>query len=430
MNKRLLWIPVVIGVVAWILIPGKPPMAKGMKFTMKTPDCTSRSEALKDVGLYLDNSGSMKGYVDLSGSADPEFTEARASMVGTLSSLLNNINKEFDLEAVVECGGKTYDRNQFRTRLADHSIFSGAVTELDKMIEKVCTHCSDSTVSIIVSDMVLSYGRNKIDKEKDLNYNLHHLEELSAAVHSSLIKVGKLGLQVALIQYLSDFNGRYYYNYHENKDTGSEFKGQRMAKRPYYLLVIGREAMIDLLLKNCIDGYDGLYTTCKIHLSGEQPFTVTADGNSAWIVGDPANPHLPGCIYTDTDLGEVQGSFLFSCSRFQLPAFVDKKKVWENLDFDKSVIASVAYAGENQGNLSYRVIFQPWKNLKEGNSVSYIRLLHTSSLTNASIENDVKVDKKELEGKTWGLSAILKAIDKAYPQRDTIVAQFDFTVVK
>lgn len=219
-----------------------PPLKQtGNNFQMTKPTLSddTKVKSLKDVTLYLDNSFSMKGYVDFA-SLGQDGKDAKASMIGTISNFFDKVYKTFNIEPVCQCGGKPYNRNEFLSGMSNFSIFSGQVTELDVMINDICSATSDSGVAVLATDLILSYGKPKLKDEKDTFFNRHHLEELGASVHKAMSNVKKKGFDVLVLQYYSDFNGKYYCNYTENLQPSQFGENKLMKNRPFYLIAIGK----------------------------------------------------------------------------------------------------------------------------------------------------------------------------------------------
>ena len=137
MNKKVFLIPLAIGLAIWIIFEFFSTADTGNHFEMTVPELSqdASSKSVKRVSIYLDNSGSMKGYVDFAGVNNG--SKARASIIGTLSNMMDNVHDIYNIESVCKCGGFNYARRDFLRGMENFSIFRGAVTELHNMIHLV-----------------------------------------------------------------------------------------------------------------------------------------------------------------------------------------------------------------------------------------------------------------------------------------------------
>ena len=158
MNKKIFLIPLAIGLAIWIVFEIFSSAETGDHFVMTVPELSQDAsfKSVKRVTVYLDNSGSMKGYVDFAGVNNG--SQARASIIGTLSNMMDNVHETYSIEPVCKCGGSNYERSAFLIGMENFSIFRGAVTELHKMMQLVADSTSKDDVSVIATDMVMSYG--------------------------------------------------------------------------------------------------------------------------------------------------------------------------------------------------------------------------------------------------------------------------------
>ena len=69
MNKKVFLIPLAIGLAIWIIFELISTAETGNHFVMTVPELSQDAsfKSVKHVTVYLDNSGSMKGYVDFAG---------------------------------------------------------------------------------------------------------------------------------------------------------------------------------------------------------------------------------------------------------------------------------------------------------------------------------------------------------------------------
>lgn len=435
MNKKLFIIPIAIGLIVWILVTILTPENTGNHFKMIVPTKAERtkSQSIKKVTIYLDNSGSMKGYVDFAGIAGSK--EARASIIGTLSNFMDNIHATYNIDATCTCGGTSYDRKGFLKGMENFSIFKGKITELHKMIQNASETISKSTISVIATDLVLSYGKTKLIAEKDSFYNFHQLSALGAQIHNAMEKCKSKGIEIAVLQYYSDFNGNYYYNYTENLKPNA-YIGKLMKNRPYYLVVLGtKENIKGIMANNCFDEMQHVFCSFDFDPkeTKEEIFKVSmADSsNVSWLIGDPNNPTNTGSISTNNNFGNVKSELYFTCKRIYIPQYIclnEEHKLTP--DWDKSVIENVEEIScDDTNEQKFKITMLPHDKLATTENV-WVKLNSNTSWFDTSSTNDDT--KGVIDKKTWGLSTVLQNMNKAYrgsttPSAQTI-ATFTFNI--
>lgn len=426
----LLGLIALIAVINRIINHDKP---KGGNFSMKCPvneesiDCN-----IKGASLYIDFSGSMRGFVDGKNPANQEaFKNFTAKMIPTVSNGLTNLEKKYDISTTSYCGSKAYGKADFLKAMENHSIFNQNVTLLHEMFRNNLSSVTDSTVNILVSDMVLSYGKQKLLKETP-DYNKHQLGALAGLAYDVFSDLQKGGMHVVILQYYSDYNGKYYCNYTENI-TPCTYKDTVMKDRPFYVLLCGTEKNLrKIMADQCFDGFDNIYASFKIPELQTQSFTVAVDKKSIWKVGE--DPKEAGIIWAEDAEKNAVAELTLTCNAFSVPKYVKVENL--KLDFDQSIITNVtapeSYNGE--GTYTYTVKLRPYGEWKSKHT-PYITLTTAENwISTASTDDDTQDNVKGIEKKTWGFDALMKNINKAYfgsedkPAEE--VARFDFIVSK
>lgn len=435
MNKKIFLIPIAIGLVIWVVLELFRTTDTGDLFEMTVPELSQDAsvKSIKHVSIYLDNSGSMKGYVDFASVVNG--SQAKASIIGTLSNMMDNIHSNYGIESVCNCGGFDYERRQFLNGMENFSIFKGAVTELHNMIQVVADSTKKNDVSVIATDMVMSYGRKKLEAEKDTFYNFHQLVQLGAQVHNAMEKCKAKGLHIIVLQYYSDFNGKYYYNYTENLKSNKNVN-VLMRERPYYLVVMGTEANLkSLMANNCFNKASHVYASFGMgEPKGKQKYSVELDNNSkvAWNVGDPANVDKKGSIMTTTSFGDESSVLYFSCDKIAIPNYIsltDGNKLVP--EWNSSIISNVEEVNSGVDSAQrFKVTLNPHSKLCTSNDV-WIRLnSNIEWIPDASTDDDTNGD---ISKKTWGFSTVMQNINKVYRgTTDPIaekIAEFTFNVI-
>lgn len=435
MNKKILLIPLLIGLAIWIVLTLFRDSKTGDNFEMAVPELSQDASVknIKRISVYLDNSGSMKGYVDFATVVNG--AQAKASIIGTLSNMMDNVHSTYNIEPICKCGGFNYERRAFLKGMENFSIFRGAVTELHNMIQIVADSTKKEDISIIATDMIMSYGKKKLETERDTFYNYHQLVQLGAQVHNAMEKCKTKGLHVMILQYYSDFNGKYYYNYTENLKPNKN-SNRLMKDRPFYILVIGTEANLKSMMENnCFNKGNHIYASFDMgEPKGKQKYSIELDNNSkvAWNIGDSNNKGSRGSIMTNAKFGNEPSILYFSCKKINIPNYINLTEANKLVpEWDSSIISNVEeVATESVSEQRFKVTLNPHAGLITKENV-WIRLNSEAKwIANASIDDDTNGD---FPTKTWGFSTIMRNINKAYrgftePKAEKI-AEFTFNVI-
>ena len=437
MNKKLLWIPIGIIVVGLIIYWSTGKFQEpSPNFTAQVPNKeTAVNKAnIKSFELYIDFSGSMRGYVDFSNLANA--ANANSEMKSTITNFLDKVEEAYQVKTANYCGGVSYDKDVFRRKLQDGSIFNQGTTLLHEMIEENCAKANDTTLVAIVSDMVLSFGRGKLIASKDTFYNKNHLDDLSGAIHTAMTNLKVKGLDVVLLQYYSDFNGRYYYNYTENISGSNAYHGKIMKNRPYYILLAGKEdALKSILAKDCIKDAENVYASFGIKESDMRTVScniIQNDTTLFWTQGNDTTNNVSG-FWTSDDLEKNTTKFNIVCSDFKIPAYLNKKSLSGYCSVGK--VSSITY-DDRHDDISFCLETKPFDQLGKQTDVQ-IEIKSTNDWKNeaTTLDND-DVDKKVevLEKRTWGFSHIIDAIDLAFHGKDipesNVIGKFTFVLIK
>ena len=445
MNKKLLLIPVGVGLLIWILfmIFDSDPV-HGSKFEMTIPKVVKSSESnIRAVDLYIDFSGSMKGYIDFqpNNKKDTIFAKSKpeADMIPMLTKLLNNINSTYSVESNCHCNKKVYGKDDFSNAMRDRSVFGGSVTRLDGFFKQLVEQASDTSIVIAVSDMVMSYGVSELQK-KGKDYNRTQMAQISSDVHTAMTNAHTKGLDVLLLQYYSPYNGKYYCNYTENIDA-NKFKDSLMLDRPYYIMMVASRNNLESIMQNdCINRKDlkGIYTSFVLGDNFDsQCYNVSTTNSSAsWYVGDIENDTTSkdntGELWADkSNLDEnTKSEFTFSCKRFELPKFIKEDKVEQlNLVWDNKCIDSVLLKDDATDTLlTYIVKLKRPGDLNSGETWFLLNSA-SSSMASAHIDDDVNISLDGMRGKTWGFGKIIDGFDEVYKTpKQSEMARFKFKV--
>lgn len=471
MNKKVILVIVAVIAVVAILVGGceDKPRFSG-KFVGEAPAVDAVDDVkIKGIKFFCDPSGSMKGYTDFAGIKVTESTDINiASTVSILANRVSELDPKPTFSA--KCGTKTWNNSDsFVAGMRNKEVFQNGSSFVWELMDEGVKYATDSTVSVILSDMVLSFGKTPILASKDINYNTHRLDGLKAEVVSRMTEAfkeqkreAKQGnkstiytrprLDVLVIQYFSDFNGKYYFNCKENLvDTNSSvtknnFDGKNMKDRPYYMMFIGTEANLKYLIeKGCYEKHKdmNMYATFvadNLTLADKEYNVEYEDTDSKnkgiWEKGNDKGDKAVGGFYLkfipeDT----VATSFTIACNDFKLAPYYYRNE--EDFEAECEGYASVSDIKYENNTLTMRLTTEPIKKPEFGKRGAFsINIFAKNNWVESSsciddvcdIENFEPEDSKtkiqnrleDLEGKTWGLKTLFDGINSVYYKEQPI----------
>lgn len=422
--KKLILISIGVVILASVVIGIITPDSKySNNFKASYPEVLEPTNipgfpTLSQVDVIVDFSGSMRGFIDYSGVNNGAVDNS--NFISTVSDFLTEYESNFKAKSIVYCGTKKYGKDEFREGMRNKGIFHGGTTELDKLIEKTVSMASDTSVSVLLSDMVLSYGPNVIRTSKNPRYNKDALDGLSSAVKSCITKAKDKGLDIMLVQYLCDFSGQYYYNYLENLPSNrSDYNGALMKNRPYYFMLIGKKEYLVNLYDKCVKKAEYVYTSFDVaeNPNGKKAFSIAEkknkNGVNYWEQGTEET-ESPGTFVTKLDLEGEKNAFAVRYDNFILPTFINGCDIVVNTDFGH--IEDMVYDA-NSKTLTYTYCLPNFEKLKNADNIASIDVMYNSSANKCdaiSLDDDVNMELAKLEGKTWSVSAVVSAIDGVY----------------
>lgn len=207
--------------------------------TLKKADTISGSAIPRDsldeqkelkIKLYIENSGSMFGYV-----------QGRTQLKDMLQNLLVDLKYVYDEENIdiyfinnrIHASPITEGIVNFADKLSPNSIRIGEThsSDLNDIFRQITIETEDNSISILISDFIYSiHGEETVQL-------LGQQQALTKNVFLTAYKNGQ-DLTTNVYQFFSDFQGQYY----DFNDKGAYLTGVR----PYYLAVIGQQNIVNL----------------------------------------------------------------------------------------------------------------------------------------------------------------------------------------
>lgn len=194
---------------------------------------TNKSESRPIINVYLENSGSMNGYV----AGVTEFEQSIYSFLSQISTsqITDSLNLYYINSTIHYQGNdienfiKDLDKSTFQSK-------GGTLSEtiISQLLSQVLNKTDRNSISFFISDCIFSPGRGVNAEEYLVNQRIAIRTMFSKAIE----KNPELG--VVIFNSSSNFRGDYF-----NKNNEKRYINSR---RPYYLWIIGETSKIKQLL--------------------------------------------------------------------------------------------------------------------------------------------------------------------------------------
>lgn len=193
------------------------------------------------VNVYMENSGSMFGYVD-------GLTEFEASVYSYLSDIANTstdslnlfyINSRIIPQQSIELSNSKKIKDFISKLSPSHFVHQGGnlgTTDVSDMIYKILKKTDNRTVSVFISDCVFSPGKNQNANDYLINQQIGIKSAFS----------DKLKQQKDLSVLVYRLNGRFKGSYYNCFDSPTNIDDVR----PFYMILIGKENLLNAIVKN------------------------------------------------------------------------------------------------------------------------------------------------------------------------------------
>lgn len=378
---------------------------------------------IKGVKLICDPSGSMKGYVDFK---QVEETTKNNNFKSNVTTLINRVESKYKPEVFTAvCGNKLYPNvEKFRKNLTADNVFTERSSYLRDLIEDGVKYASDSTVSVVLSDMVLSYGAQAIISSKDLKYNWNHLDDLKSDIETAMTAANNNNLHVVVLQYLNDFNGHYYCNFLENLESlnplrkYNKYDNCLMQNRPYYIMLIGsKENLMSIVKDGCYAKCENMYASfveANPELKNEVAYNVNTNDSNVWTLGFTEDKS--GGFYA-AYLKDSTTSFTINCPDFVLPRYYYKDE--QSFEVVCNGYASAKVIRYSDNNIEMELAISKLNDFFQGCSkpsdyVTTTLDIYTKNNWYVGCNCNDDISEENMENKTWGLEAFFDGINSAY----------------
>jgi hypothetical protein len=220
-------------------------------------------------------------------------------------------------------------------------------------------------------------------------------------------------LHIVVLQYLSDFNGKYYCNCSENvAPYTNKYTGTLMKERPYYFILMGSEKNLKSVLENqCFVKYNNIYTSFDLALEENHitdDYTVNTK-SSCFKIGDAYDGDDTKYISLHTSISLVDTQvekFTFTLdSSINVPAFIKKDLLTCSWGEYISSVSTTDYQ-------TFEVTLQPYAKLPKDEDTWFsvkTQAYNWIEACNCPDDRDTT-----LNSKTFGLATAMTAINEAY----------------
>lgn len=188
------------------------------------------SDKINNLNVYLEISGSMKGYMPKRTGRSTGFQKQMASLFSWFVTSTEAKNKNFygikDDQTTLEFESK----DDVASKISRAEFEFGATTTLPDLVEKIIKKTGQEDISVIVSDFLYS-PPNVLNLEGTLNVRLREM----------FLKRPEMALSVYAFK--SDYSGKFY------TVTNQVVENCCNDKRPYYVWVLGKQPLVAQLDK-------------------------------------------------------------------------------------------------------------------------------------------------------------------------------------
>lgn len=325
-----------------------------------------------DVKFYVENSGSMNGYL-CEGSSFKNVIHYYANELEDIA----DTTSLFFLNSQVIPFNADIDDYTLKMTPQTFDMFGGITSSssLDKMLGMVIDNMGNSTVSVFVSDCILGVPYGQADK-----YFSVAKDNVKKVFVNALKKRKDLGVEIFCLN--SRFKGKYY---QYGKDPQ-----QIDTQRPYYMWLIGSQKLLgEINRKIGTSGIENLVQQVGFSSCSAIPFTVVNEhgvpGNGTSLSGRTKGKKAQFIIRADLSSTLQGDSYLVNTANYEkkspLVAIQEVRKI-ENPDFTHEMLLSIFDNAQLEECIKVRAMEVPqWvsdkndmtgQNLKKTAGIKYI----------------------------------------------------------
>ncbi len=386
--------------------------------------------ALERINFFLETSVSMKGYVNSDIVGHYPLKEVIPFLITDLDKMYNDIIQIY----TITNSPRKYrqDRQRFEDQLNKGTILEGRSSKLQNVFGHVIDAVKENSVSILVSDCIPDLGKS--------NTRVHS-SKITTKIYHHLIQKEDLG--VVVFQYLSDFNGTYYY---DRLNTGSGNPRERpyynivLQNRPFYIWVFGNKHIVKELVSRDIFGkyaqshsYNIPMNNAAFHLlknPREGKIAINIENNLLRIKEISQNRPVQFTmgINLHKQLRGFHKQFMDSNNYTVEPGFLKETIVLKTKN--RSILSEKNVDKPTIEHEKLSHFLQPiFHDLNPNTEKIKITLFNKNPLwiKQTSLDDDLGIVADSLTYKTFAFNTITKAFDRAFKSQNDTLAHFTLT---
>ena len=354
--------------------------------------------------IYLENSGSMDGYV----KGVTEFEQAVYNFLVDIqnNNLADKMNLYYINSKIILNKPDVADFIQ-KLEPASFKQKGGVIasTDISNMFKAILEETNNNCVSIFISDCVFSPG--KVDSAQPYLVN----QQIGIKRNFALKLDQSNSLTTVILQLSSKFSGDYYNCVNQTIPIS--------AQRPFYIWLIGKhEYIVDIFEKVKKESFKG---------SGIQNFYCAYNSSKSFDYGILNSPKIgiynrdknsPKNKITDaakSDKGPRKGDFQFSVGVNFKSSLIDDKYIMEADNYIKPSNYSIEVLKNNIAGTNYTHILKfTTKTLKTETISIQLRNNLPQWVNELNSDNDIHINTPEQLGKTFGIKYLVEGIYEAY----------------
>lgn len=357
------------------------------------------SKKVSELIFFMENSGSMFGYVSSGGT---DFIKVVSGLVS--NSNFSSLKKQFFLinAKTTNLGG---NKDKFNSALSLKGMNQGDPrhSDLNNMIDEVMSNANDSTISVLISDGI--YSLLHTSKEQIENNLILKSDDTKAAIFKRLTETD---LSVIVVKLSSYFKGKYY------PVIGSSVNISK--QRPYYIWIFGPTQSISSFFPaeyfESLPGYNNMSHFVYVGEQMHGDYQVVAENSKGKFKFSRKSKNQLEFIEKDRQ-GDFQFSIAVDFSNYPFPQkfFIDSSNYEITPNYEIQSIKSV-------DNSKLPVWVTHLITIKaKGNPLGKMQLKLLSKvdrwITESSTTDDTLVD----EYSTFGLEYLMGGISNAFQDK-------------
>ena len=380
---------------------------------------------IQEVNVYLENSGSMDGYV----KGNTGFEQSIYAYLTELqiNKIVDSLNLNYVNSRIIPLGNdvEKFIHNIEPIDFRKHGGNLGT-SDIAIVLDSVLSRHKKNDVSIFISDCIVSPGNKYASSPQSLdNYLLEQRTKIKKSFVQSL-EQAKGDLAVVICQLTSLFDGRFYNKF----DRPTYYKGNR----PFYVWLIGSTAHIKQLLdKVTLETLKGngaeLENVYTLLTSAKKiDYGVLLMPRLGRFDFDRANPKTTICNIRKENKGQQGGTFMFSvgANLNQLP--LDKSYVLNSAHYEVSN-KDYALSVKEQRSGRFSHVFSLSSQIASRGNITIT--LKNNFPQWVEDKTDLLGDDLEKDGttdKTYGLKYLIEGVYDAFTSRQKNYAEFKITI--